>query len=78
MQAQELWCTGLGTLQPVNHPRPGLEPMSPALSGRFLSTVPPGKSQGYFFNVDDVSESQVKERIMPKGLIKKRGKCSEE
>ena len=24
-------------------PRPGLEPMSPALAGRFLTTVPPGK-----------------------------------
>ena len=26
-------------------PAPGLEPMSPALAGRFLTTVPPGKSQ---------------------------------
>ena len=25
-------------------PRPGLEPMSPALAGGFLTTVPPGKS----------------------------------
>ena len=25
---------------------PGLEPMSPALGGGFLTTVPPGKSQG--------------------------------
>ena len=25
-------------------PRPGLEPVSPALVGRFLSTAPPGKS----------------------------------
>ena len=25
-------------------PRPGIEPMSPALAGRFLTTVPPGKS----------------------------------
>ena len=24
-------------------PRPGLKPMSPALAGRFLTTVPPGK-----------------------------------
>ena len=29
-------------------PRPGLEPMSPALAGRFLTTVPPGKPQNYF------------------------------
>ena len=26
-------------------PRPGLEPVSPALAGRFLTTVPPGKPQ---------------------------------
>ena len=25
-------------------PRPGIEPMSPTLAGRFLSTLPPGKS----------------------------------
>ena len=24
-------------------PRPGLEPVSPALAGRFLTTAPPGK-----------------------------------
>ena len=27
-----------------NLPRPGLEPMSPALAGRFSTTAPPGKS----------------------------------
>ena len=27
-------------------PRPGLEPMSPALAGGFLTTAPPGKSSG--------------------------------
>ena len=27
-----------------NFPGPGIKPMSPALAGRFLSTVPPGKS----------------------------------
>ena len=31
-------------------PRPGLEPMSPALAGRFSTTAPPGKPQ-FFFNV---------------------------
>ena len=25
-------------------PRPGIEPVSPALAGKFLTTVPPGKS----------------------------------
>ena len=28
-------------------PRPGLEPVSPALAGRFLTTVPPGKPLCY-------------------------------
>ena len=28
-------------------PRPGIEPMSPALQGRFLTTGPPGKSSFY-------------------------------
>ena len=31
-------------------PRPGLEPVSPALAGRFLTTVPPGKPL-FFFKV---------------------------
>ena len=29
-------------------PRPGLEPMSPALAGRFSTTAPPGKPASYF------------------------------
>ena len=28
-------------------PRPGLEPVSPALAGGFLTTAPPGKPQFY-------------------------------
>ena len=28
-------------------PRPGLEPVSPALAGGFLAIVPPGKSTTY-------------------------------
>ena len=31
-------------------PRPGLEPLSPALAGRFSTTVPPGKPEHYFLN----------------------------
>ena len=27
-----------------DRPRPGIEPVSPALAGRFLTTAPPGKS----------------------------------
>ena len=30
-------------------PRPGLEPVSPALAGRLPTTAPPGKPQGTFF-----------------------------
>ena len=28
-------------------PRPGIEPVSPALQGGFLAAAPPGKSQGH-------------------------------
>ena len=31
-------------------PGSGMEPVSPALAGKFLSTVPPGKLQQFFFN----------------------------
>ena len=31
-------------------PRPGLEPVSPALAGGFLTTAPPGKPDFLFFN----------------------------
>ena len=31
-------------------PRPGLEPVSPALAGRFSTTVPPGKPPGTLLN----------------------------
>ena len=30
-------------------PRPGLEPVSPALAGRFSTTAPPGKPLVFFF-----------------------------
>ena len=30
-------------------PRPGLEPVSPALAGRLSTTAPPGKPQGLIF-----------------------------
>ena len=31
-------------------PRPGLEPVSPALAGRFSTTAPPGKPYKYLLN----------------------------
>ena len=36
-------------------PRPGLEPVFPALAGGFLSTVPPGKSHDFCFNLQTLS-----------------------
>ena len=35
-------------------PRPGLEPVSPALAGRFSTTAPPGKPQVYMFKSIDI------------------------
>ena len=49
-------------------PRPGLKPVSPALAGRFSTTVPPGKSKSWFFekiNKIDISLAR---------LIKKKRK----
>ena len=43
-QAQWLWFVGLIPPWHVESSGPGVEPMSPALAGRFLSTMPPGKS----------------------------------
>ena len=35
-------------------PRPGIEPASPALRGRFLTTGPPGKSGFYLLKIKPV------------------------
>ena len=43
---QEYW-SGLSFLSPGDLPKPGTELMSPALSGRFFSSVPPGKPHVY-------------------------------
>ena len=43
-QALYLWCMGLVALWGMwDPPRPGIEPMFPALAGGFLTTVPSGK-----------------------------------
>ena len=34
-------------------PRPGLEPVSPALAGGFLTTVPPGKPKQEYIDKND-------------------------
>ena len=43
-QAQQLWHLGLAAHSMCNLLGPRIKPMSPALAGRFLSTMPPGKS----------------------------------
>ena len=47
-------------------PRPGLEPVSPALAGRFSTTAPPGKPCSYFlFLPGSVSAGYAFLRICP-------------
>ena len=38
-------------------PRPGLEPLSPELAGRFSTTVPPGKPSGCYFKWNFLNNS---------------------
>ena len=38
-------------------PRPGLEPASPALAGRFSTTAPPGKPKQYFYTAHSMQVS---------------------
>ena len=42
-------------------PGPGLEPVSPALTGRFLTTVPPGKSCNTFNKIDNLIDVNLNE-----------------
>ena len=42
---QELWHTDLVAWRHVRSSRPGIKPVSPALTGGFLTTGPPGKSK---------------------------------
>ena len=44
-------------------PRPGLEPVSPALAGRFSTTAPPGKPYDYNFIIKDTNQNQPNEEI---------------
>ena len=48
-------------------PGPGIEPVSPALAGRFLSTAPPGKPK-IPFGVDFEPVPAI--RILPGGGLK--------
>ena len=45
---QQLWFRAQLLHGMLNLPGPWREPLSPALAGGFLSTVPPGKSSSYF------------------------------
>ena len=55
-------------------PRPGLEPMSPALAGRFSTTAPPGKPLCGYFKATVVTEllSELTQRL-PEHKRVKRG-----
>ena len=44
---QEYW-SGLPFPSPGGLPDPGIEPMSPSLAGRFLTTEAPGKPKTYY------------------------------
>ena len=46
---QEYW-SGLPFPSPGDLPDPGIEPVSPALAGRFFTTEPPGKPVRYTVN----------------------------
>ena len=44
-------------------PRPGLEPVSPALASRFSTTAPPGKPQTLFFKVSSTRTIQLLDKV---------------
>ena len=56
-----------------NLPRPGIEPVSPALASRFLTTGPPGKS--FVYVCVCVSSSVVSDSLRPHGLYPTRLLC---
>ena len=48
-------------------PAPGLEPVSPALAGGFLTTAPPGKPSLLVFNINigrKINANQLKMKIL--------------
>ena len=51
-RAQAQWCDAQALLLRGmwDLPGPGLQPVSPALAGGFLTTVPPGKPHAEYFN----------------------------
>ena len=64
-------------------PRPGLEPVSPALAGGFLTTVPPGKSQlslflSTFICLKITVKKTEKDRQMEEGKEEKKNEKGKE
>ena len=50
-------------------PPPGIEPASPALEGRFLTTGPPGKSpQNFFKEPKPILRARWEKKVNPKKL----------
>ena len=49
-------------------PGPGLEPVFPALAGKFLTTAPPGKSLSFFFETLPLA-SHTYPRFCPTSLV---------
>ena len=56
-------------------PRPGLEPVSPALAGRLSTTAPPGKPAGGFLTTAPPGKSQnfIYEKVMTKPKVCRMG-----
>ena len=50
-RADTWWRTSLVALRHVGLPGPGIEPMSPALACKFLTTEPPGKPPPFFIGL---------------------------
>ena len=62
-----MWSTGLVALQACGiFPDQRWNPVSPALAGRFLSTVPLGKPQALFWILEIGSEQNRKTHVMGK------------
>ena len=58
-------------------PGPGIEPVSPALAGRFLTTVPPEEYQLYTFLLNGGKEVALVTHEHPFNLFVKRKKMSQ-
>ena len=54
LRVQQLRCRAQLFPSLQNLPRPGIEPMSPALSGGLLSTVPPGSLLSHIFTAPQI------------------------